>query len=268
MRIGTTNLGVCYGRHQALDGVTLSAVPGEILGILGPNGSGKSSLVKAIAGIVPFSGTVRFEGRPERPAALGYMPQDHHSKAALTVLETILLGRLGRLGLRVTDADLEVAGCILREIGIEHLAMRDLAALSGGQRQLVFLAQALASSPSVLLLDEPFSALDIRHQLEVAALLARLTRERSLTTILVLHDLPMAARLADKLALLNKGHLIATGECGEVLLSPAMREVFQIEFDTARLETGRIEIRSMHLQTRGEALKPADAAGSTHAGPA
>lgn len=247
MKIELANLGVRYGRHPALEGVTLSAMPGEILGIIGPNGSGKSSLVKALAGIVPFSGTICFEGRLERPAALGYMPQDHHSKAALTVLETILLGRLGRLGLHVSDADLDAAGRVLKDIGIEDLAMRDLAALSGGQRQLVFLAQALASSPQALLLDEPFSALDLRHQLEVAALLTRLTRERSLTTILVLHDLPMAARLADKLALLSKGCLIATGKSGEVLLSPAMRDVFQIEFDAAQLETGRIEIRGTRL---------------------
>lgn len=247
MRIEIENLGVRYGRHQAVEGVNLSAMPGEVLGILGPNGSGKSSLVKAIAGILPISGVVHFDGVPQRPATLGYMPQDYQSRAALTVLETVLLGRLGRLGLRVTGADLEAAESVLEEIGIQHLAMRDLGALSGGQRQLVFLAQALACSPRVLLLDEPFSALDIRHQLEVADLLARLTRERSLTTILVLHDLPMAARLADRIALLSEGRLIANGESGDVLVSTAMRQAFQVAFDTERLGTGRIEIRGMRL---------------------
>lgn len=247
MRVEVKDLGARYGRHIALDGVSLSAMPGEILGVLGPNGSGKSSLVKAIAGILPHTGAVRFDGATERPSVIGYMPQDHHSRAALTVLETVLLGRLGRLGLRVTDEDLAAAEGVLHEIGIAQLAMRDLGALSGGQRQLVFLAQALASAPRVLLLDEPFSALDIRHQLEVAQLLTRLTRERKLTTILVLHDLPMAARLADRIALLLKGRLAAIGSSADVLASPAMRDVFQVEFVTERLEGHRVEIRHMQL---------------------
>ena len=247
MRVEVENLSIHYGRQIAVDGLSLAAMPGEILGVLGPNGSGKSSLVKAIAGILPHRGAVRFDGAIERPFVIGYMPQDHHSRAALTVLETVLLGRLGRLGLRVSDEDLASAESVLDEIGIAHLAMRDLAALSGGQRQLVFLAQALASAPRVLLLDEPFSALDIRHQLEVAELLARLTRERGLTTILVLHDLPMAARLADRIALLQNGRLMAMGSSADVLASHAMRDVFQVEFATERLVGDRVEIRSMQL---------------------
>lgn len=247
MKVEVEDLDIRYGRQIAVDGVSLAAMPGEILGVLGPNGSGKSSLMKAIAGVLPHHGTVRFDGVAERPSVIGYMPQDHHSRAALTVLETVLLGRLGRLGLRVSDEDIASAERVLNEIGIAHLAMRDLGALSGGQRQLVFLAQALASAPRVLLLDEPFSALDIRHQLEVAELLARLTRERRLTTILVLHDLPMAARLADRIALLQNGRLMAMGESADILGSSAMRDVFQVEFMTERLEGDRIEIRSMQL---------------------
>jgi iron complex transport system ATP-binding protein len=244
------DLGIRYGRQIAVDGVSLAAMPGEILGVLGPNGSGKSSLVKAIAGILPHRGEVLFDGVADRPSVIGYMPQDHQSRAALTVLETVLLGRLGRLGLRVTDDDLAAAESVLHEIGIAHLAMRDLGALSGGQRQLVFLAQALASDPRVLLLDEPFSALDIRHQLEVAELLARLTRERGLTTILVLHDLPMAARLADRIALLQNGRLTALGSRADVFASRAMRDVFQVEFVTERIGDDRIEIRSIELIAR------------------
>ena len=247
MRVEVENLGIRYGRQIAVDGVSLAAMPGEILGVLGPNGSGKSSLVKAIAGILPHRGAVRFDSVAERPSVIGYMPQDHQSRAALTVLETVLLGRLGRLGLRVSDEDLAAAEGVLHEIGIAPLAMRDLGALSGGQRQLVFLAQALASDPRVLLLDEPFSALDIRHQLEVAELLARLTRERGLTTILVLHDLPMAARLTDRIALLQNGRLMALGSSAEVLASSAMRDVFQVEFVTERITDERVEIRTMQL---------------------
>ena len=247
MKIDLEHISVRYGRHTALSGVTLSAMPGEILGILGPNGSGKSSLIRAIAGITPCLGKIWFDGATKRPSALGYMPQDHHARAALTVLETVLLGRLGKLGLRVSQADIAAAENILQEIGIAQLALRDLSTLSGGQRQLVFLAQALVSSPHVLLLDEPFSALDIRHQLEVAQLLARLTQKRSLTTILVLHDLPMAMRIADRIALLRDGRLIATGTSRDVLVSGAMRDAFQIEFTTESLCSHRVEIRDMRL---------------------
>jgi iron complex transport system ATP-binding protein len=243
-------LAIRYGRHVALEGVSLTAMPGEILGVLGPNGSGKSSLVKAIAGILPYDGAVRFDGAFERPSVIGYMPQDHHSRAALTVLETVLLGRLGRLGLRVSDEDLASAETVLNEIGLAHLAMRDLGALSGGQRQLVFLAQALASNPRVLLLDEPFSALDIRHQLEVADLLARLTRERQLTTIIVLHDIPMAARLADQVALLKGGKLVRHGLVGDVIASSAMDEAFQIKLITERLESNRVDVLRIDLPAR------------------
>lgn len=246
------NLGVRYGGHQAVKGVTLSAMPGEILGILGPNGSGKSSLIKAIAGIVPRSGTLRFDAPLQQATALGYMPQDHAVRAALTVLETVLLGRLRHLGLRLNDSDLAGAESILQEIGIQHLAMRDLGALSGGQRQLVFLAQALAGAPRILLLDEPFSALDIRHQLDVADLLARLTRERGLTTLLVLHDIPMAARLADRIALLQDGQLVAMGKSADVLASRAMRDVFQVDFQVERLENRHLEIRGMQRLPKGE----------------
>lgn len=248
MKIDVEKLVVRYGSHTAVDGVNLSATPGEILGVLGPNGSGKSSLVKAIAGILPHSGKVRIDGAvAPSPSVIGYMPQDHQTRAALTVLETVLLGRLGRLGLRVSKADLAAAEEVLRDIGILSLAMRDLGTLSGGQRQLVFLAQALAGSPRVLLLDEPFSALDIRHQLEVAELLARLTRERKLTTIVVLHDIPMAGRLTDRLALLEGGRLMALGNRADVLASSAMRSVFQVEFVTDRAKDDRVEIHGMRL---------------------
>nr|MCU0817768.1 ABC transporter ATP-binding protein [Beijerinckiaceae bacterium] len=125
-----------------------------------------------------------------------------------------------------------------------------LGALSGGQRQLVFLAQALASNPRVLLLDEPFSALDIRHQLEVADLLARLTRERQLTTIIVLHDIPMAARLADQVALLKGGKLVRHGLVGDVIASSAMDEAFQIKLITERLESNRVDVLRIDLPAR------------------
>lgn len=227
MRLAIRELSVRYGRTLAVDSVSLELAAGEVLAILGPNGSGKSSLVRAMAGQVPFAGRVAVE--PAGPARVGYMPQDVSSRAALTVLEAVLLGRLGRLGLRVLPDDLAMAGSILSELGIAALAGRYLGELSGGQRQLAFLAQALAAEPSVLLLDEPISALDIRHQLEVMETVRRLTRERALATAVVLHDLNIAARYADRIAVMKSGRLVASGRPEEVIGPALMEAVFGIQ---------------------------------------
>lgn len=227
MKLAIRELSVRYGRTLAVDSVSLELAAGEVLAILGPNGSGKSSLVKAMAGQVPFGGGVAVE--PAGPARVGYMPQDVSSRAALTVLEAVLLGRLGRLGLRVLPDDLAMAGSILSELGIAALAGRYLGELSGGQRQLAFLAQALAAEPSVLLLDEPISALDIRHQLEVRETVRRLTRDRGLATAVVLHDLNFAARYTDRIAVMKSGRLVASGRPEEVIGPALMETVFGVE---------------------------------------
>lgn len=229
MRITVQQLSVRYGQHLALDRIDLSAKPGRILGLIGANGSGKSSLVKAIAGIVPAQGEVLFDGRPTRPARIGYMPQDISGRAALTVFEVVLLGRLDRLSLRISAADKRVVCEILADFGIAHLAGRYLAELSGGQRQMVFLAQALACDPMILLLDEPISALDIRHQLEVLGLIQKMTHARNLTTICVLHDLNATVRHADDIAALRAGKLLAIGSAGDVMTIRTIADAFDVE---------------------------------------
>ena len=229
MRIATESVDVRYGTLHAVAGVSLTVEPGTVLAVVGPNGSGKSSLVKAIAGLCPADGSILFDGSPARPTQIGYMPQDIGARAALTVLEVVLLGRLGKLGLRVGPADLAAVQAVLDELGIGALAPRYLAELSGGQRQLAFLAQALACQPPVLLLDEPISALDIRHQLQVLEIVRDLTRARGLATVIVVHDLNAAIRFADDLALLHKGRLVAHGAPDQVLTAQTLKDVFAVE---------------------------------------
>jgi iron complex transport system ATP-binding protein len=130
---------------------------------------------------------------------------------ALTVLEVVLLGRLGQLRLRMQPADLDAVRTVLQSLDIAALAGRYLAELSGGQRQMVFLAQALVAQPRLLLLDEPISALDVHHQLTVLERVRQLTRGQGLTTLLVLHDLQAAARYCDDLLLLRQGTVAARG---------------------------------------------------------
>ncbi len=224
MSIQANGLTVRYGAHVAVRGLTLAAHHGEVLAVIGANGSGKSSLLRALAGLVPHSGSVA-----RRPAArIGYMPQETAARAALTVFEVVLLGRLRSLALKVATPDLDAAARALDEVGIPELASRRITTLSGGQRQLAFLAQVLAADPTILLLDEPSSALDIAHQFQVLTLLREATRRRGLTTIAVLHDLNAAARFADRLALLHQGGLLAEGSPAAVLRPETLRQAYGI----------------------------------------
>ncbi len=220
---------VRYGRTVAVDGVSLEARPGDVLALVGPNGSGKSSLLKAAAGLVRSEGRITLPSTSDQAKSIGYMPQDTVSHAALTVLEAVLLGRHRQLGLALQEADLAAAVRALDDLGIAALADRHLGELSGGQRQLVFLAQALAGQPNVLLLDEPISALDIHHQLHVLETIRRITTAHGLTTIVVLHDLTIAARHADRVAVLGQGRLHRCGTPAEALTADTIRSAFQVE---------------------------------------
>ena len=226
MRLEASNVSVRYGTQHAVVDVNLMAEPGEILAILGPNGSGKSTLLRTLAGVQRHAGRISWAGRQ---TDIGYMPQDTASRAVLTAFEVVLLGRMRSLGLRVAAGDLAAAEAAMTEIGIAALAHRRIGTLSGGQRQLVFIAQVLAGNPRALLLDEPTSALDIAHQLGVLALLRDISRKRGLTTIAVLHDLNAAARFADRLALLRDGRLVGLGRPADMLTAQYLAEVFDVD---------------------------------------
>lgn len=238
MSVSVQQLCASYGSRAVLHGISLEAHAGQVLGIVGPNGSGKSTLVKAVAGQLSASGTIRFNGGTQRPASIGYMPQDLLAPAALTVLEVVLLGRMQQLRLKVQPDDLQAVRQILQRLGIEALAGRDVRELSGGQRQMVFLAQALVAQPTVLLLDEPISALDICHQLEVLDVVRDMTRQQHLTTLIVLHDLNAAARFCDQVALLQDGRLLACGTPAQVLSVAHVAQAFEVATEVLTCSDG------------------------------
>ncbi|WP_218008600.1 ABC transporter ATP-binding protein [Hydrogenophaga flava] len=229
MSLVARGLSVRYGARPALHSIDLDLLPGQLVALLGPNGSGKSTLLRSIAGLLPHEGVVTLAGEPRHSQRIGYMPQDTSATAALTVMETVLLGRVERLRWRVSDEEIAAVASVLRRLGIEALASRGLRELSGGQRQLVFLAQALVAEPSVLLLDEPISALDLRHQLEVMETVSALTRERGLVTLVVLHDLNAATRHADRLLLMREGRLHMQDSAESGLSLRDVEAVFDIE---------------------------------------
>jgi iron complex transport system ATP-binding protein len=240
MRLSVADLSVRYRGHAALDGVALEARGGEVLALIGPNGAGKSSLLRAVAGLQRHGGTVRIEGTAQGP--VGFLPQDHGARAALTVMETVLLGRRRALGWRVPEEELARAADALRRLGIAPLAGRLLGELSGGQRQMVMLAQVLVAEPAVLLLDEPTSALDIRHALALLTLVRELTAASGLVTLVAIHDLNAAARFADRVALLKDGRLVADGAPREVLTEARIAEAYGVAAHVHAAPDGHIAI--------------------------
>ena len=229
MRLAFEGVGVAYGGRAAVAGVDLSVAAGEFVALVGPNGSGKSSLVKAAAGLAAHSGAIRFAAGSRARARLAYMPQEAARPPSLTGFETVLLGRLKRLGLRVREDDLAAVEATMTDLGVGDFASRLIGELSGGQRQLVYLAQALVGEPEILLLDEPTSALDLRHALDVLSSVRALCARRGLATLVVLHDLNAAARFADRVAMLHEGSLAACGAPGEAFTAERLARVFGVE---------------------------------------
>lgn len=248
MIIELRDVTIRYGALCAVSGVSLQARRGEVLGLLGPNGSGKSSLLRAIAGLVQFGGDIGFGA--EIPPVIGFMPQDTSSSFALTVLETVLLGRLRHLALRVSPEDLEAVDAVLTRLGIAGLASRMIGDLSGGQRQLTFLAMALVAQPSVLLLDEPISALDMHHQLQVLETVGELTRDLGLITIVVMHDLTSAARHCDRIVILQNGTVAVAGSPHEAMKPDILSRVFQVDVECLKDSRNRTVIVPLASRTQ------------------
>jgi iron complex transport system ATP-binding protein len=236
--------GLAFGYRSAepvLRGIDLDANAGELVCLLGPNGGGKTTLLRCLLGLaVPSSGTVTLDGRPlaglkprERARRLAYVPQSPASAFAFTAREIVLMGRLSHLGvLGLAGAkDLEIVRAAMEMTGTEALAGRTLDELSGGEAQRVMIARALAQQPTILLLDEPTSHLDLRHQMSVTAMLRRVARDWPMAVLCVSHDLNVAARFADRLVLIAGGRVAADGPPDSVLRADLLREVYGIEVD-------------------------------------
>lgn len=240
MILSAENLEVSYGRKPVVQDATFTLSPGTVTALIGPNGTGKSSLLKAVAGLIAHSGQVRLKDEPilGPSNALAYMPQETGAASSLTAAEVVLLGRLRSLGLRVPGQLREQAAEMLDRFGLSPLASRTLEALSGGQRQLVFLAQALFRDPAVLLLDEPTAALDLRHQMIVLDAVRDHTRAQGIATVVAVHDLGLAARYADRALCLSGGCLIADGTVGEVLTAERIQTVYGVRAEVLTGQDG------------------------------
>jgi len=221
------SLSVDYGSRRVLHDVSLSVQTGEILALIGPNGAGKSTLIRAVSGVIPArSGRIRTNGDTfsaltpiQRARYLAVVPQAISLPPAFTVWETVLMGRtpyLGFLG-QPSRADEGLARRALERVHALELAERRVGELSGGERQRILLARALCQSTPILLLDEPTAHLDLQYQVSLLDLIRKLAREDNLAVLIALHDLNLAARYADRVALMVAGRITALGSPREVL---------------------------------------------------
>ncbi|MCO6180608.1 ABC transporter ATP-binding protein [Ciceribacter sp. RN22] len=226
------------GRTTIVSHFSAALVPSQLVAVIGPNGAGKSTLLGAIAGDIPHKGSIRWNGQAVDRAAVGFMPQYCAVRAELSVLQVLLLGRHEKLGWHVGEDDLSAAAEILCSLGLDHLAERPMTTLSGGQQQMVLLAQRLIREPRLLILDEATSALDLRHQIGVLDLLKDYAKRTGALVLIAIHDLNLAARHADSLMLLHNGALVSHGTSSEVLTLPAIRSIYQIEAEVLRCRSG------------------------------
>ena len=230
--ISITGVSKYYGRHKALDDVSLEIPPGTVTVILGPSGSGKSTLIRLINQLESLSGgEILIDGKPtsrlsgsalrQLRSRVGFVFQQFNLYAHLTAQENITLA-LERVHGWEKSAAQARALALLRQGGLEEKAQQMPAQLSGGQQQRVAIARALASSPQIILFDEPTSALDLYYQQHLLRLLKRLTAGGQLHVCVVLHDLNLAALWADRILLLHQGHLVAQGTPQEVIQQPVI----------------------------------------------
>ena len=231
-------------RHAVLNDVFLDVERGELVGILGPNGSGKTTLLKLLGGMYrPTSGSVTLDDRPvpawsqrEIARRIAFVPQETHAPFDFTVLDIVLMGRFPHLGAFALEGpeDLAIARRALTATGTRPFEGRAFSTLSGGEKQRVVIASALAQSTQLLLLDEPTASLDIGHQIEVQMLLQHLNANQGVTMVLSTHDLNLAAALCRRLVLLKDGRVLASGPTEEVLTPQTVRALYNVEADIAR----------------------------------
>lgn len=236
MRLTVTGVCFSYDSARTLDDVNLEVAEGEVLSIVGPNGSGKSTLLKCIDRILrPRQGVVKLGDQDVRRMGLrqlarsiAYVPQSAPAGMQCTVFDAVLLGRRPHINWRVSQKDAQIASETLISMGLDGLAMRQFNELSGGERQKVLIARALAQEPAVMLLDEPTSNLDLRHQLEVMRLISSAVRDKRISAIMAIHDLNLASRFSDRIIFLREGRVYAAGAPPAVLTPDNISAVYGV----------------------------------------
>lgn len=257
-------LTVRYDAAVALQRLDLRVDDGEWLCLIGPNGAGKSSALRALGGLVRHRGHAAVDGHvigDLRPRALArliaYVPQHPLLPGDMPVADYVLLGRTAHIPYFGSERlrDRQVCGSLFARLELAGMARRPLATLSGGEAQRIVLARALAQEAPVLLLDEPTSALDLGHQIQALELIDELRRERGLTVLSAMHDLTLAGQFAERLALLQEGHLVACGPPPAVLQSATISEHYGAAVEVLTTPGGSVVVVPVRTPRGGGAAE-------------
>jgi len=237
VKLKVKNIEFSYNSTPVLENISMDLDRSEVIGIVGPNGAGKSTLIRCIDRILtPRDGIILLDEndiskmtRMEIAKEMGYVPQTTARVFPATVFDTVLMGRRPHLGWKSSEEDIDKVLEVLELLGIMEFAMRDFNEISGGQQQKVLIARALAQEADILLLDEPTSNLDIRHQLEVMDIMKGIVKRKGISEIVAIHDLNLASRYTDRLLMMNGGRIFAAGNPESVLTVENIRRAYGVE---------------------------------------
>jgi len=241
-----------YDQDNVLHSVSVNVEPGEFIGVIGPNGSGKSTLLKILGGVLtPNSGNLFFKGkdflnfnRKELARSITWIPQDHPMVFPFKVSEVVLMGRHPYLSAFTFegDEDIKIARSAMEQTQTLQFAQRRFNEISGGEKQRVVIAGAIAQEPELMILDEPTSALDIKYQIQILNILKKLNQKKNMTVILAMHDLHLASKFCNRLILLEEGKIFQDGKPEEVLQKKHLERVYGIKVHLIRDHDGDIII--------------------------
>ena len=262
--VRVSSLDVRLNGTHILGGVDLAVAPGEWINIIGPNGAGKTTLLRAVLGLVAYGGDISIEGltklrRAERARKVAYVPQTPVIPRGMLVADYVLLGRTPHRSIFAgeTSADRKIAADVLERLDLVGFGGRTVQSLSGGERQRTVLARALAQQADILLLDEPTTALDLGHQQDVLDLVDALRRERGLTVVATLHDLTLAARYGDQVAILAGGAIAQRGTPSEVLTVANIAQHFDAQVRVIDDPEGPVIVPTATTTSNGATAAPA-----------
>lgn len=240
MSLQIKNLSFGYKKNQMiLNNINLEIKQGEILGILGPNGTGKTTFIKCINNIhKPNEGRILYDGNNimnfsqlNIAKIIAYVPQYTNNFFPMNVIDTVMMGRMPYVKKNYSDEDKEIVFSIIKKMNLEKFAFRNIKEMSGGERQRVFIARAMAQQPKIIILDEPTSSLDLYNQLFILHTITKLAKENNITIIMTIHDLNLASMFCDNILMLKDAHIFAHGKPEGILTAENIYEMYKVRIE-------------------------------------
>ena len=255
------NLDFRFGRNQILKDISFQVPEGSVVSLVGPNGSGKTTLLRCIIGALHSpNGQILVDDQPVKDIQprdvsklIGYVPQAEGNGFPFTVFDAVLLGRKPYISWNPSQRDLDMVSETLVTLGLEQFALREMNELSGGEKQKVYIARAIANEPQLLVLDEPTSSLDLRHQVEVLDLIGELSEKKQISVIMAMHDLNLATMYSDRLVMLKNGQLMGDGPPSELLTVDKIKSLYGVDVSVSH-ENGMLHVFLNHAR-KGESQR-------------